>query len=632
MKLSTCIFAEHLVAGHAHLPHPQKYFKSCEQCCGWRVKVANQNKQEDTGDRKGNISHIYNAPVTTNNYYALPQTPPLTTPTSDSSHRGNSLLSIPIQCQSDDIGSGGGRSHDLNGGRRKAAENYTKWETTPSRLVLSGEATLSSRNSPSHSAHCLRSSGERCMATRLRTTQNSSGHNKKDSPQYVKSLGNPTWLQDGPVSSSLSHNRGVSELEQLGRRLFDVAPYHFIKRYYRGWKKEVLRSLLVVLFIYQTASAGLMTICEDGGFRAVFNSGEVNCYPEVVNRLLKFFLRIICRVVLPLCCTVHLPVLATAPAVPTINFSQEEAVKRLMRIHENFSSEEEVTLLRHKSDIVLSKSEEMAKRRIGSMWITVTHSFFMIFLLVYLGAFYVCEQNTMRGGVCNFLSVTIIHVPYLNINFHFIIAMESFTVLMNFLIIGVVGDCYNYENRIATYAVIIGGEARKLFGEIRRRWLVMDRLVCATPLVMGGILALSMSTGRLFVSTPIQAVQASDLADWYFWIMVLTVLMFLGNSSNRMAKKACIAGYAIAGALIFTVEVETSHIPYGSIMVLVYTLTSAYILNHLICLGRCYHSNASSCMGWFQFVSIVFLTSLLLASLFITTYREIAHFSSFVAW
>jgi hypothetical protein len=127
----------------------------------------------------------------------------------------------------------------------------------------------------------------------------------------------------------------------------------------------------------------------------------------------------------------------------------------LRRVHTCFSSEEEVAQLRSGSpQTVLSMSEEMAKRRIHSMWITATHSLLYTFLLVYLGAFYVCEQNTMKGGVCNFLSVTIIHIPWLNFNFHFVIAAIS--VFLTILIFGIVGDCYHYENRIATYTTIIG--------------------------------------------------------------------------------------------------------------------------------------------------------------------------------
>lgn len=621
------------------MPHPSNCFRSCEQCCGWRVKQLSslrQQRKDTDGETLGNgsVSHVYNAPVTNNNYYTIPEAPSITTPTTDSSYKDNSPLSTPLQCQSDDIGSHdlkvvGSLSRDFS--RKKKAEVCTEKETNFSAVELSGESVLSSA---SLVTHCLQSMSNSVVTTRQRCKQNSCCHREKQPSKDGKFLGDhrPPQLEEGSTTFCPPQNRQDDELDQLGRRLFDVFPYYFIKRHYGGLKKEILRSFLVIFFIYQALSAGLMTICEDGGVRAIFHSGEVNHYPEVINRLLKFSLRIIARVVLPLCCSLQLPVLATTPAIPEANFSKEDAIRGLMRIHKQFSSEDEIMLLRNTPNMVISMSEEMAKRRIRSMWITITHSFLLIFLLLYLGALYVCEQNTMRGGVCSFLSVTIFHVPFLGVNFHLMIAMESLTILINFLIIGAVGDCYNYENRIATYAVIIGGKARKLFQEIRRRWVVMDRLVCAMALTMAAILALSISTGRPFVSTPIQAVQASDLVNWYFWIIVLTVLMFLGNSSNRMAKSACIGGYVIAAVLIFTVEVETSHIPYGSIMVLVYTLTSAYILNHLYCLGRCYYSNTSSCTGWFPFASIVFLIFLLSASLFITIYREVSLFSLFVTW
>ena len=417
------------------------------------------------------------------------------------------------------------------------------------------------------------------------------------------------------------------------RDSFDVFPYCFIKLHYSGLKKEVVRSILVVFFIYQAVSAGLMTICEDGGFRAVFHTGEQNRYPEIVNRFLKFTLRMLIRVVLPLCCTVHLPIIATTPIIPTTNLSREETLKGLMRIHKRFSSEEEVMSLRNKPETVISMSEEMTKRRIRSMWITVTQSVLLVLLVLYLGAFYVCEQNTVKDGMCNFLALTIVQVPFLDSHFHFLIAIESMSILVIVLIFGVVGDCYSYENRIATYAVIIGGDAKRLFKEIRRRWIVMDRLVCLLPLVMAGVLAFSISMGRPFVSRPIlHTIQASDLADWYFWIMVLTVLFFLGTSRNRMAKKACIGGHAIAAVLLFTVKVETSHIPYGSVMVLLYTVISVYVLNRLSCLSSCYYTNASDCASWLRFLLTVLLIFILVASLFVTICREIDHFSLFVAW
>jgi hypothetical protein len=54
----------------------------------------------------------------------------------------------------------------------------------------------------------------------------------------------------------------------------------------------------------------------------------------------------------------------------------------LRRVHTCFSEEEEVAQLRNGSpQTVLSMSEEMAKRRIHSMWITASHSLLYTFLL-----------------------------------------------------------------------------------------------------------------------------------------------------------------------------------------------------------------------------------------------------------
>ena len=616
---------------------------------GRQQDLPNKEMKEKTESHKsGCVSYNYSGPVT-NNYYTMPQAPPHATPINDSASHGNSLdRDHPVAsfvhthcCHHTQVNDGGScdkgcvrlhdfevnddGSHDLKPGKK--LDSHSELELSRSKAVLSRKATFCvTHTSPAHHTPCLRSlsdsyvtSRQRCSRTLCCGHMTDTSHNDLISSQVAAS------------PSSSPHNK-EDELNLLAKRLFDVVPYSFIRRHYHGLGKEIIRSFFVIFFIYQAVSSGLMTICEEGGFRAVFHSREENNYPEITNRIIKFTLRILFRVILPLCCTIHLPIIATTPIIPRTKFSRAESVKGLMRIHNQFSSEEEVMLLRDRPDIVVVMSEEMVKRRIRSMWITITHSFLYIFLLLYLGAFYVCEQHTVSGGVCDFLSVTIIHVPFLNLNLHFIIVVESFTILINFIIFGVVGDCYNYENRIATYAVIIGGDAKKLFNEIRRRWVVMDRLVCAIPLVMAAILLFSISTKRPFISTPIQTVEASDLANWYFWIIVLTVLFFLGTSSNRMLKKSCIGGYIVAAVLLFTVLVETSHIPYGSLMVLLYTVISAYILNHLFCLGRCYYSNTDSCRNWLCFVTIVFLTLVLLVSLFVTIYREIALFSLFVVW
>ena len=609
----------------------------------------------------GTICYNYNAPVT-NNYYTLPLAPPTATSTfgqatptcssSSSDERDNPLVNSHLQCSNvESDGSMGShvltksddRSHDLHKRlhdlkcEKEPTQNpsRSKNERGKAKPALSRKSTFCvNRNGSVHPPslpppQCARSLSDSSITLRQRCC---SRH--KECTCEGKSCVDPTTSAGkGSITSKPRSEDKGDELNEMANRLFDVFPYDFLHGNYHGSRKEVIGSLLVVFFIYQAISAGLMTICEDGGFRAVFHSGDQNQYPEITNRLLKFSLRLMFRVILPLCCTLHLPILATTPHIPAANLSKQDMLAGVMRVHKCFSSEEEVAQLRNSSpQTMLLMSEEMAKQRIQSMWITATHSLLYTFLLIYLGAFYVCEQNTMKGGVCSFLSVTIIHVPWFNFDLHFVIIAESFSVFLNILILGIVGDCYHYENRIATYATIIGGDAKKLFKEVRRRWIIMDTLVYIVPLVKTTILALSISTGRPFVSAPASPVQDSDLADWYFWIMVLTVLFALGTSGTRMAKKACIGGYVIAAILMFTVHVETSHIPYGSIMVLLYTGMSVYVLNHLLDLARCYYRNIGSCSGWFPFLMIACLILILVACVTVTIYREIALFSLFVVW
>ena len=583
-------------------------------------QASSDERQEDAHSHNSTTYNSYSGPVT-NNYYTVTHAPP--TLSCHGNKDGHNTISSPNSCQ---------RLHKEDG-----SESHDKMEETGS---VQERTSLTSLSRKTALKSTTVTDGPEAPPTRSHRSYSDSCVEERRSEVKCRGRGRLLSTKNSPPSSSHSkkEEEEKDELHLLGARLFDVFPYSFIRKNYKGYRKEMVWYFVLILFIYQAMAAALMCICEDGGLRAVFHSGDQNRYPEIVIRFLKFTLKMMFRVVIPLCCTVHLPILATAPKIPKLKLSADKTREALMKIHEKFSSAEEVTTLRgcREIQVLVTKSEEMAKRFIRSTWITIASSFLLVFFLVYLGAFYVCEQNTMKGGMCNFLAATIIKLPFLDINFHFLITTESLTVLLNAIIFGVVGDCYSYENRIATYAVSIGGEAKNLFHEIRQRWVLMDHLVCATPFIMAAILALSITTGRPFLSSPdpVYTIQDSDLADWYFWILVLTAIFFLGTSSDRMMKQACVGCCLIAAGLLFAVHVESSHIPYGSIMVLLYTIISAYFLNLLYSLYRCHHSNApgGSCSLTFPSLSILLLMALLAVSLTTIICREINHFSLLVSW
>ena len=406
-------------------------------------------------------------------------------------------------------------------------------------------------------------------------------------------------------------------------------------RYYNHRVKETVTVIFVIFFLYQGLAAVLMTMCENGGFHTVFRNQD-NRYNELVHRLLMFALRMLVRVIMPLCCTVQLPTIASKPLIPATGFTRKEALQKTLKVHNCFTSQEELMEVRDNLPAMFRLTEEMIKRRIKTMWISLLHPALFIILLLYLGPFFVCEANTMKGGVCNFLSSTIVTLPIVNVNFHFIVLFESFSILIILLLIGVTMDCYAYENRIATFAIIIGGKlGAEVYNQIRTRWAVMDRYCCLMPLVLFTITLFSISTGRTFTPKPIYALEAADLTNWYFWVYVLTILVLLGTSSNRMAKCACLCSYLASIVFIYTVRVETVHIPFGTIMVLLFTTLSAMVFNLLYSLCQCHYNHLHqtkqlvSC-GFFVFCVVGMC--ILFLSLVITVYREVIHFARFVIW
>ena len=437
-----------------------------------------------------------------------------------------------------------------------------------------------------------------------------------------------------PLIDSASKHEAPKEdtLSNFGDSLFDVMPYSLFRRYYRHEVKEIVAIILVVFFLYQGLAVVLMTICENGGFHTVFRCKD-NCYDELVHRLLVFALKMLLRVITPLFCTFHLPIIASKPQFPATGFTAEEATQRLLKVHNVFTSEEELMEVRDNLPKIFKLTGEMIKRRIKMMWISLLHPALFIILLLYLGPFFVCEANTMNGGVCSFLNSTIVTIPIINCNFHFLILLESFSIFVILLLIGVTKDCYSYENRIATFAIIVGGKGKDVYDQIRRRWMLMDLFSYSMPLVLFIITLFSISTGRTFTPKPAHALEAGDLTNWYFWICILTIFVLLGTSANRTAKRACICSYVISVAFIYAIRVETVHISFGSIMVLIFAFLSALAFNFIYSLCSCHYHHLLQTKSVASLVFLVFCVMcmcVLLLSLVITVYREMVHFAHFV--
>ncbi len=455
----------------------------------------------------------------------------------------------------------------------------------------------------------------------------------EESPLLETSLKSNTERQCTRKSNSKENLKCENQadiIQDTGNRLFNVFPYRQFRTFYRGKTKELIRIIVVIFLLYQGLAVIIMSLCENGGLLAVFKANETDQYAALVCRLISFTLRFLLRVVNPLCFSLHIPIIASKPNIPKVGLSQVQALPQMFKVHEKFSSEEEIAELRKSPETVFKRSEEMTKRRIKAIWIPMTNAVFIVALLLYLGAFLLCESHTIQGGVCNSLGRTILTVPLVNVRIHFLIIMESFSVFVSLLLAGIAANCYYYENAIAKYATTIGANAESLHCNVRRRWAIMDFYTILVPLVLTAVALLSFSTGQPFTPMPTHRLEANKLVDWYFWIINLTVLQFLGFSCNRMMKSACLCGYVLSAVFVYWLEVEVSMAPYGSILLLVYCVLSAICFNLLysLCMcNLCHALKTGSLCSYVWFVYCVFSLFLLTVSLIVTVYREVAHIS-----
>lgn len=438
-------------------------------------------------------------------------------------------------------------------------------------------------------------------------------------------------LQD--IVGKASPNNQKDVLQDLGYHLFDTFPYCHLQTLYHGKTKEALRILVIIFLLYQGMSVMIMSLCENGGLFSMFKTDEKDRYSAIVCHLISFTLRFLLRVVTPLCFSWHIPIMASKPLIPRIGLTRAQALLRVFKVHETFSSEEEIAELQESPENVFERSEEMSKRRIKSIWVPMTNAVFLVTLLLYLGAFLACESNTMKGGVCKCLDRTIVILPLVHVQIHLLIMVESFSVFVTMLLAGIAANCYYHENTIAKYAVTIGKEAESVHYLVRRRWVVMDWYSMLMPLVLASVTLFSLSTGQPFTPAPNHRPEANELVDWYFWIINLTVLQYLGFSSNRMTKSACLWGYLLSAVFVYWVEVEVINVPYGSILVLLYCGLTAISFNLLysqcVC-HLCHAQETGSLSSYVKCVCCVLSLCVLMVSLVVTVYREVAHLATYV--
>lgn len=427
-------------------------------------------------------------------------------------------------------------------------------------------------------------------------------------------------------------------LHDLACRLFNTLPYRIFS-HYRGWNKVLFRYFFTFFFLYQGLAMFLVTICEDGGFKAVFQSQE-SMHFEVLHRLVLFSVRVGGRIFTPLFCFFQLPTIATTPSVPTTRIQRDEAIKKLVSLHNHFSSAEEVAEIKNDPSKAFEKTEEMVNRQMNfrSLLVTVLNAFLFTYLLFYLGGFSVAKDKIMKGGICNMeiLDSIVVPIPFFSTHIHLLVLFECISFSVICLLIAIVKDFYCYENRIAIYTVMIGGETRKLYDEIRKRWRSLDFHIYLAPLGLFMFLQLSIISGKAFTPKPSHEFDASHLVTWYFWMSVLSVLKFFSVAPRRMAKVTSLIGYLIVIIFICTTKFNVAvTIPSSgaSATMLLYICHACFLFNLHSSLQQChYHhhretgNQTSHLLKW---LSAAYRFALPVC-IIIAVYREVTHFAQFL--
>ena len=428
----------------------------------------------------------------------------------------------------------------------------------------------------------------------------------------------------------------VDVMRDFGLQLFNCRPYDFVHRLYNNsCSREFVILASAAFFLYIGLRVILQSMCEDGGFHAIFfDSNET--LVEVLRRTVIFSIRLLTVVVSPLCLVKHISVISAKPRVPETNLTHDEAISQMMKIHRRFSPHYEVKVLEQKPASVFEMSEKMTKRHINSVWMSALYSILFSSLLWYLGGVNMYTKKVTGAGICQFLIVSVIPVPFLDVDVHVLVVLDLLLSLGVLMCINILKDFYYYENRIAVYSATAGGKAEKLYKEIRRRWIGIDMYIYLMAIgLMLMSLTLSFLQRTIIPDLPSSSLQQEDFHNWFFWILVLAVYSFLGKSSKRLVKKASVLVYIIAVVVTSMVDLRIDTIPPETLDVFLFLTLVDLVLNLLLSLCSC-HFHHFQCTR--QKASLaLFLLSVSLAFLLVlfvlwTIYREASHLATFVAW
>lgn len=429
-------------------------------------------------------------------------------------------------------------------------------------------------------------------------------------------------------------SKPTDALQEFGRRLFDTAPYNLVQKFYNGTSREIIILVLATFFLYNGLRCVLQTMCEDGGFTKISVRSE-STPGEVVRRLTLLSLRVLTVVVTPLCCCLHIGSIASKPWIPRTTFTPEAAVERMMRVHRNFSPHYEVKFIQAEPRRVYQTSETMTKRHINSIWMSIVYVVLFAALLSYIGGVKLVARKFTEAGVCQIVTASLVHVPLLEDDIHILMVLDLFLMFAVLISVNMLKDYYYYENRIAVFAVTVGGEAEQLYREIRRRWVVLDWYSYLAAIAISCGTCVLASVDQTLVPDPPMKLHPEHLLNWCFWISVLSVLPCLGLSSNRLVKKTSLPAFLLIAFLLRVVNVNIDAIPPESLEVFYLLGGAVMVLCLLQSLSVChYHhyQNKRKTSSLVHFLVCLALMLILSLSVIGAIYRETVHLARFVQW
>lgn len=424
-------------------------------------------------------------------------------------------------------------------------------------------------------------------------------------------------------------------MHEFGLQLFDTAPYNIVRRFYNHRSRELIILVLASFFLYNGFRCILQTMCEDGGLLKVFTDRHA-MLNESTRKIIIFFLRMLTVVICPLFHCVHLSTIAAKPNIPKTSFSHEEAIERMMSVHRNFSTHYEVRFIQARPQSMFQMSSTLTKRHINSIWMSIVNSLIFPALLSYIGGVKLNIKGFTESGVCQFVSVSIIHIPFLNDDIHPLIVLDVLLMLGVLLTIYTLKDYYYYENRIAVFAITIGGEGEALYKEIRHRWILLDLYCYLTAIaILICSIVLYFIKRTIIPDPPSASLPPELLLNWFFWISVVSVMLGLGLSSNRLVKKTSLPAYLLVSMLLYVVNVNIDEIPPETMVVFFLISGAALVINLLFSLCMCHYYHYRNTLNRESLFFLIFTFSLILLlplAVIGTLYREMVHLAAFVQW